>query len=190
VFAPKNSSPPASETLACVGAAGATGPSTSAYASMLPSWPIDRVANLIPSPSSAEEHIDNLALIAAESDLLIEYEYRKVHPELSHQQFLDLIRDPRFADRLRQEAKAKIGLTGYMRVMREILKKAEMGSVKAAEFLFTELGLSERGSEPTRNERAAVGDMVASMSDAMVRVMDDQRKKQRGQVMEVKAEVK
>ena len=163
------------------------------YVAMLPSWPIERVRNLIPSPRSDAEHIHNLVLIAAGADLLLEYEYRRHHPEVSHSHFVGMINSPEFLDGLRRETAAQIGVSGYVDVMRSMLDKAKQGSVKAAEFLLAELGVSLRlkdAGTAVMPVNQSISSMVDSMTSAMVRVMDEKRQKSEEKIINTEAEIK
>ena len=158
--------------------------------SMVPFWPLERAAELIPSPTSDQDHIHNLVLLAAGADLLLEFEYRKRHPNLTHGRYLKLTNSEEFLELLRHEVASMIGISGYVEIMRAMLARAKAGNVKAAEFVLTELGVSKRLEGISVQKSETMSDFVSSMTEAMCRVMDEKRSKPKDTVIETEAEVK
>ena len=138
------------------------------------------VPGLILSPQSFSDHKQNLAKLHLCPELVLELEYRKLFPEITHERYVELVNDPDLVDHIRDEMRATEGLKNYVMILRQHADKAMKGNLASTLWYTAELGLSEAAriaASQAREGSQAHAKLIADLSKAVGEVMDVQKKK-------------
>lgn len=149
------------------------------------------VDGLIPSPTSLQEHKKNLVKCLLHPELVIELEYRKAFPDISHEQYVALRNDPDLLQEVRDEFRASEGIPTYIAQLRTHGRLGKEGDLASARWFSGELGLSEerrQAIEAMKDGSLAYQKLIQDVSKGVGDVLDAQKKKPK--IIEAQAEVK
>lgn len=121
-------------------------------------------------------------------ELVIEFEYRKCFPELTHAQYVSLRNDPDLIAEVREELRSQEGLPNYVLMIRDAGRRALDGDRESRRWYCAELDLSEEKRTAMADSSLAYQKLIADVSKGVGDVLDAQKKKPK--VIDTQAEVK
>lgn len=154
---------------------------------MASTWPPRLQESLILSPQSDQDHFHNLAVLMGEEDLVMEREYRKAYPYITHAEYVRLTNHPDFWDKFYCEVRAKVGISNYRRILDKHATQALNGDIQSAKFVFAELRISEERREALAALSQATG--AKAYFDKMGEVLERTLAK-KTKMLEAQVEVK
>jgi len=122
-----------------------------------------------------------------EEDLVMEKEYRRAYPEITHAEYVRLTNHPDFWDKFYAEVRSRVGISNYRRILQKHTTQALNGDIQSAKFVFAELRISEERREALAAMAQATGSNAYfdRMAEVLSRTLEKKTK-----MLEAQVEVK
>lgn len=141
--------------------------------------------SLIHHPTTLEDHCKNLAIMATVgTKVSIEMMFRQTYPEVTREQYLQLIHSEQFNQEWKRNLRAHFGIENVAQILSVQVDRALKGDLASAKFILEQvLGEKDRTAEDTASFDSFLDRMAGAVEKAIER-------KRPERLVEVKADVK